>query len=107
MPVNSLMKDSKGSFIWKAVDQRNMQVNSGINFFFKVNKVYVVPDNLQRMYGGFEKIRALKESGSLKEFDLVLSDDIPDNLKDGDTVCFPQERYKLMPGDQVKVIIGK
>ena len=106
VPVKALYKDNIGYYVWKAENQRNMRPDKGINSTFPVERIYVVQDNMQRMHGGFETIQALKNPGTLKEFDLVI-EEMPKNMKNGDLVNFPQPRYTLMPGDKVKVIVGK
>jgi hypothetical protein len=106
VPVDSIYQDNKGYYVWKAKKQKNMQSDKGISCTFPVEKSYIVPDNLQRMHGGFNRIRALKNPGTLKEFDIVLSD-ISKNLTNDEMVYVPQERYTLMPGDEVTVVIGE
>jgi hypothetical protein len=107
VPMHSIQQDSKGSFVWKAKDRKFMQPGKSLNPVFKIEKVYVTPGNLKRIYNGFTYMRILKDSGTLELFDIVLS--IPANLKlkEGETVSFPPERYNLMPGDKVKVVIGE
>ncbi|MCP4181303.1 MAG: hypothetical protein GY756_26365 [bacterium] len=102
----SLNKDNKGYFVWRAVNQKSLQAEKGINHLFKVEKVYISPSNIQRPMDGFTTCRLLSDNGKLKLHDLILTDLPTSPLKDGDTVSFNQERYDLMPDDSVEVIIG-
>ncbi|HJO92174.1 MAG TPA: hypothetical protein QF753_02135 [Victivallales bacterium] len=106
VPETSLIKDNKKYYVWRAVNQKSLQPNQGINRLFKVEKVYVKPANLQRIMEGFTMCRSLKDSGKLELHDLILTELPSKPLKNGDTVTFNQERYELMPGDTVQVIIG-
>ena len=106
VPIESLQKDDKGYYVWKAKDRKTMQAGKGLNPIFQIEKVYIVLGKLKRLYYGVCNMRVIKEPGSLQLHDIVLISP-PKNLKDGMTVSFPPERYKLMPGDNVKVVIGK
>ncbi|HJO92882.1 MAG TPA: hypothetical protein QF753_05760 [Victivallales bacterium] len=99
-----IFQDRKGYFVWKAVNEKTLQPDRGISPSFIVEKVYAEPDNMQRMYGGLNMVRALKPSDCLKKNDLVLKHN-PKGLKSGDRVIFPQERYIFMLGDEVEVDI--
>ena len=50
-------------------------------------------------------MQALKDHGSLKLNDVVLVNP-PKNLKEGEKLFLPMNRYILMPGEKVKVVIG-
>ena len=104
VPAGCLHKDKAGYYVWKGKNQRYMQPGRGMDTTFSVEKVYVIPDNMQRIHAGFDIIKALKNPGILREYDLILLD-VPEGLKNNDKVCYPQERYELMAGDKVKVVI--
>ena len=106
VPIRALLKDNKGDFVWKAIDRKTMQPGKGLDPVFKLEKVYVVPGKLKRLYYGVGYMRLLKEPGNLKLHDIVAILP-PKNLNDGMEVSFPPERYVFMPGDTVKVVIGK
>ena len=103
--IDTLKKDKDGFFVWKAKDRKKMQPGKGMNPTFQVEKVYVIPGNLKRLYFGVWFIRNLIDPGSLKINDLLLTN-APDNLKTDDWVTLLPERYVLMPGDSVKVLVG-
>ena len=105
VPVRSLLKDEKGYYVWRAKDRKTMQPGKGLDPIFVVEKVYVVPGKLKRLFFGIGCLRLLKEPGNLQLHDIVVSPP-SDDLKNGVTVSFPPERYILMPGDTVKVVIG-
>ena len=106
VPIVSIYKDNKGSYVWKAENRKTLIASKGLNPIFKVSKIYVVPGDLKKFFAGFTDIISLKNPGSLQLHDLVLTD-IPKNLKNGDEVELLQERYNFMPGDSVKVVIGR
>ena len=49
---------------------------------------------------------SLKNPGKLKQYDLVVEDP-PKDVKNGDKVFWSQEKLLFMPGDPVRVEIGK
>jgi hypothetical protein len=104
--VSAIKKDTEGNYyVWKAVGIKNMQPGKGIKNLFPIKKVYIKPANTQYRRGGYSLYRALLDPGELKQFDIVVSDP-PQNVKDGNIVFWQQERYILMPGDEVRVEIG-
>ena len=105
VPVDTLIKDDTGYFVWRAKDRKMMQSGRGMDPTFQIEKVYVTPGNLKRLYSGFTFMRILKEPGKLESCDVLLSKPHK-NLKTGDWVTLLPERYVLMPGDKVKVVIG-
>ena len=106
VPIKSIQKDSKGYYVWKGEGQQNMRPGIGLDHVFPVKKVYIVPENLSQHIASYSFFRILKDPKSLKPYDTVLIQ-IPPNLKDGDKVCFYRNRFLFMPGDPVKVVIGK
>jgi len=105
VPVNSIFEDEKGYYVWLAVGQMNMQPGKALDKIFTVKKEYIVPDNKKRCMMGFITYRALLNPGSLKEYNMVLTNP-PKHLKENDLVYYHRQRYVFMPGDTVKVEIG-
>ena len=109
--IECIVKDAKGSYVLKAVDQQNGQAGKGVSSVIKIERVDIVPGTRINRISPSIRYIELKDSGSLKPYDLALRiDDInKSNLKDGSTVYyyFERERYLFMPGDPVKVVIGK
>lgn len=106
VPTASLHKDQQGFYVWLGKGQRNMQPWRGIKSIFPVKKVYVKPDDLELNIASHSCFRILKDPGILKPFDTVLTK-APEKLRDGDKVCLYRKRFLFMPGDPVKVEIGK
>ena len=102
---SSIQKDDKGYFVWKANGQKELNATSGMSDTFTIEKVYVTPGNLFRRSDGWANIQSLKDAGSLQLNDLVLFN-ITSPLTEGQVIHFPSKNYVLMPGDQVKVVIG-
>ena len=105
VPLNSLKKDQKGFYVWKAENRKFLEPSRALNPIFKVAKVYVTPGDLERLSAGCIEMISLNKADSLEINDLVLTE-VPDNLKNGDQVELLPERYCFMPGDTVKVVIG-
>ena len=105
IPTPALHKDKKGYYAWKAVGRKVMQPGKGIDPVFKIKKVYIVPGKIKRLYNGITDMQILDDPGELELYDIVVSAPTVE-LKDGETVCLPPERYIFMPGDKVKVVIG-
>ena len=106
VPLESLYKDDKGYFVWKAEGQKVFQPDSVIASEFKITKIYVVPGDLKTYANGVcAKYRILKDPGKLKEYDVILGEKIPKNLKDGETVIYKKYKFLFEAGDIVKVEI--
>lgn len=101
----SIQKDDKGYFVWRAKGQQELNASAGLDNTFTIEKVYVTPGNLFRRADGWADLQSLNDAGSLKLKDLVLAHP-PADLKEGEEIFFPSKNYVLMPGDQVKVVIG-
>ena len=82
VPLGAIAEDDKGFFVWRAVNGKMLQPGQGLDPVFNVEKVYVVPGILKRLYYGCDEIRILKDSGKLKLHDVVVSAP-PENLSDG------------------------
>lgn len=105
VPQNAILNDASGTFVWLADNSQAMIPGKGTNNQLKIEKVYIKLAGFNRLITGFSKVEALSDPGKIKLYDIVINNP-PADLKDGETICFPQERYVMMPGDQVKVIIG-
>jgi len=105
VPLSSIFKDDKGSYVVVGKGQKNFQINKGVNSVFHIEKKYIVPGDLKRNVTGYIIIRSLKDPKGLESGDVIVLTP-PSGFKDGDLVCFAQERYLFMPGDQVKVVVG-
>jgi hypothetical protein len=104
--TKSIHKDEKGKFVWKALGQNNFSINKGISSKFKVKKVYIeTGDRVETVEPGLDLI-SLKDNKLLKPTDVVLDENVPKDLKDGQIVYYNPKRYIFMPGDPVKVEIG-
>jgi hypothetical protein len=104
VPKNSIQKDIKGNYVWKAKNRKFLVPGKSFNPIFQVVKEYITPGNLQRLAGTEIYVRSLNNSGNLSFGDAVLNKP-PKKIKEGDIVAFPPKRYDFMPNDQVKVEI--
>ncbi|HJO95162.1 MAG TPA: hypothetical protein QF753_17330 [Victivallales bacterium] len=102
----AIQKDKNGFYVWKVKDGKDMIPGKGIKNIFTASKVYVTPANLFKNGGGNIVVQALKNKGSLMLYDVVLVN-APKDLQKKDKLFFPLNRYILMPGEKIKVVVGK
>ncbi|HJO94018.1 MAG TPA: hypothetical protein QF753_11495 [Victivallales bacterium] len=102
---NSLQKDSKGSYVWKASSTKSLQAGKGIASTFKLKKIYVAIGNEMVRIGGFAYYKTIKPiNNKIENGDLIVYS-APSNLNENEEVCAYQEKYLFMPGDDIKVDI--
>ncbi len=106
VPASAICRDSKGQYVWKGKGIKHMQANIGLKEIFSVEKVYVKDAGMKKKIAGSLEVIALQKNSKLQLFDVVLTEKLP-QLSNNDLVYFVQERYQFMPGDTVKVVIGK
>ncbi|MEI6055429.1 MAG: hypothetical protein WCR55_05140 [Lentisphaerota bacterium] len=102
---SALNQEGDKYFVWRAKGQKTMQPDKVVEHMFQIEKVYIVPEDLYRSTENYERIVALKDKGTLEMYDMVLRN-APEGLVDGQKVLYPEDAYLMMPGDQVKVIVG-
>ena len=103
---NAIKKDKKGTFVWYAKNAKDLQPGVGVNPVLELEKVYVETGNLIHKVDNHWVYIYLKNAGKLKQYDLVV-EDAPKNAKNGDKVFWYKESLLFMPGDPVRVEIGK
>jgi hypothetical protein len=106
VPVAALSNDDQGVYVWKGIGVKSLTPGVGSKNVFSVRKVYIKTEDIIHKIAGFAQYQKLQPTNKLKRGDLVVLD-APKNLKDNDEVCVNQHRYLFMPGDPVKVVIGK
>jgi hypothetical protein len=107
VPNVSLAKDSKGTYVWQLVGNKDLQSGKGLSKIYKAKKAYVKPGQLIKRINNNIDYRSLDSSTNLSEYDLVLvNDNLPAGLKDNDQVCLSDNQYLFMPGDTVKIEIN-
>jgi len=104
---DSIYTDAKGNYVWRALGQLNMDPDRGINHIFPVEKVYITPDKYVFTVNSYAKYRFVALGGVLNPHEVLLRGEVPATLKTGDKVCSFKAYYLFMPGDPVKVVIGK
>jgi hypothetical protein len=106
VPEKSIFSDNKGKYVWKGKGIKHMQSGNGIKSIFQIEKIYIKIANMKKTIAGNTNVIALQQNDRLQVFDVVLTETKP-NLQDGSQIYFVQERYQFMPGDTVKVVIGR
>ena len=99
-----IFKDDKGTFVWLAVGQKNLE-GKGFDEVFPLKKVYIELAGLATFGQIFNEYNAIKPNPELKVNDTIIKD-VPEGFKDGDEVSFQDMRFIFMPGDKVRVVIG-
>jgi hypothetical protein len=102
VPVDSICKDEKGSYVWKGIDAAQAAGQAFKNVF-KVTKVYVKLGDAIKKIDGFLPYREVKIGGNLKVGDSIVIKP-PKDLKENSEVDFGELRYMFMAGDEVKVV---
>ncbi|HBM16199.1 MAG TPA: hypothetical protein DD381_07670 [Lentisphaeria bacterium] len=102
VPFFSLGSDLEGEYIFKLEKFDDTKESS----LHKVRKMYVKCSGKSRLLNGNVDLQELSDSGTLKSGDLI-SDDSAAILADGEVVCIPPPLYTFMPGDEVRVVIGR
>ena len=101
--TNCIQKDEKGSYLWRAVGEKISGTKTMDNKF-KVHKEYINTLDMLRKTLPMGVIKCLKDTGNLKIKDVIL-EDVPKNLKEGDTVYYHNRDILFWPGDTVKVVV--
>jgi len=99
VPLKAIHKDEKGKYVWR-LNQYAPKSSSLLN----VNKIYIIPGDKITLQAETTQVVILKECGRLKLNDFVITTNI-DNLKENDKVFATANKYRLMPGSKVSVII--
>lgn len=98
-------------YVWLVEGSKAGIPGKGINYLNKVKKVKVDTDGKIisiPSYVGMVTFTPKNEKADSDDIGCILlsSQDCPENLQDGDTVCLFAGMYTFMPGDKVKVDIG-
>ncbi len=98
-------------YVWLVEGSKSGIPGKGINYLNKVKKVNVDTDGKiisVPSYVGMVTFNPKNEKADSDDIGCILlsSQDCPEDLKDGDTVCLFAGMYTFMPGDKVKVEIG-
>jgi multidrug efflux pump subunit AcrA (membrane-fusion protein) len=108
VPINSIKKDDKGSYVWRAVGQKVLD-NKKIKAQFTVEKVYITLGDIIRhvswIKGKGSYFRSIKETDKILLHDLLIVD-VPDGLKVGDEVVFQELHWYFTVNEKVKITIS-
>jgi hypothetical protein len=109
IPVNSIKKDSKGHYVWQAVNQRVLS-DKQVKTQFHVKKVYITRGDIIRhisfIKGYGNNYCSIKEKDKILPGDLLIVE-VPDGLKDGDEVVYQQLNWRYTINETVKVTISE
>jgi hypothetical protein len=103
----AIEKENGKEFVWRVKEKYIIDEKNIVNYkTYVVNKVYVQTNNKVKRIGVY-KVVEVNSTGELKLEDTVIWDDIPPKgLKDGDTVLLDPKKWKLAPGEKVKVLVN-
>ncbi|MCP4177437.1 MAG: hypothetical protein GY756_06705 [bacterium] len=107
VPVESLHRDSNGTYVFLAVNQKCFSLDKGIDKVFTVKKMYVKLGDIRRHFniGNRSGIQVTSiKDGSLKDGDVIVLNG-QNTIKDGSKVVRDELRWQFYPNEEVKVEI--
>ncbi len=108
IPIKSIYTDKKGSYVFRAVNEKANTLKKGVNKIFDIERVDIVPGNVFRKEllanGAAIEIQSLKDPGRLKLNDIIIAS-TPEKLKSGDRVSLMTKQWNFYPDQTVKVKI--
>jgi hypothetical protein len=100
IPYNTIYKEKKGVYyVWKVIPSNE---NNKLKLY-KAEKTYVKLNDRIKYYGTI-KVVELNINCKLKITDELLWN-IPDNLKDGDTLLLDHKNWTFLPGEKIRIKI--
>jgi len=99
----ALHKDDEGDFVWKVEELKIDDLARAFDPVFRVRKVRVKLGSRQLRFMQVFSYRQLEDLGTLDPKTDLLAENLPDGVKDGDTVFLSRKRWLLRPGQIVKV----
>lgn len=107
----ALFGNDNDHYVWMVEGSKTGMPGKGINYLNKVKKVKVESDGKVISVPSFVGMVTFNPKDAKTGADdvgsiLLSTQDCPENLQDGDTVCLFAGMYTFMPGDKVKVEIG-
>ncbi|HJO93034.1 MAG TPA: hypothetical protein QF753_06520, partial [Victivallales bacterium] len=105
VPLDAIQTIDGKEYIWLLTAKNIIDKKNFINYrTYMANKVQISTNNRIRSIGIF-KIIEIKNTKSLKENDTIMWDTPPKGLKDNEMVLLDSKKWKLVPGDEVKVLV--
>ena len=105
VPLSAIQTDTGKEYVWKLTPKDIIDKENAVNYkTYIVNKILVETNNRLKGFGIYKTIE-LKSSGSLKLNDMIMWNKPPKGLKDNDVVLLDPKKWKLAPGDIVKVLV--
>lgn len=99
----ALHQDKEGYFVWKVEGLTSADRFGGFDPVFTVRKVRVVPGESVIRYVQLLTYLELKDLGGLAPGKDLVTSELPEDVKDGDTVFLSRKRWLLRPGELVHV----
>ena len=100
--VDSLFKDQKGYYVWKAQGLQVQDLAKAYNPVFKVTKVRVKPGDRYHEYVQLFSYREMLDIGDLDPGRDLITGDLSGEVEEGDTVALSRKRWLLRPGQIVR-----
>ncbi|MCP4176246.1 MAG: hypothetical protein GY756_00595 [bacterium] len=105
VPLDAIQTIDGKEYIWLLTANKTKDKKNLINYrTYIANKVPINTNDRIRSIGIY-KIIEIKKTNALKENDTIMWDTPPKGLKDNEMVLLDFKRWKLTPGDQVKVLV--
>ena len=105
VPVGSIQTENGKEYVWALTEKDTVDKENVVTYkTFIANKVIVKSNERIKRIGVYQVIE-LEDSGDLKLNDTIMWDSPPKDLKDNDMVLLDPEKWKLAPGDYIKVLV--
>lgn len=105
VPVDAVVIDNGKEYVWSLTEKDTVDKENVVNYkTFVSNKVQIQTiDRIRRI--GIYKVIELVKNDNLKLYGQIMWDKPPKGLKDNDIVLLDPRKWKLAPGDTVKVLV--
>ncbi|HJO94926.1 MAG TPA: hypothetical protein QF753_16120 [Victivallales bacterium] len=105
VPTDAVHINNEEEYVWSLTEHDTIDSKNVVNYkTYIANKIQVETNNRIKRVGIY-KVIELKNSSHLKLFDNILWDLPPKGLKDGEMVLLDPKKWKLAPGDTIKVLV--
>ncbi len=106
VPLSAIQIVNGKEYVWSLTKKNIIDKENAINYrIYIANKVQVQTNDRIKSIGVY-KIIELKNSGRLKLNGTIMWDTPPKGLKDNDIVLLDPKKWKLSPGDVIKVLVA-
>jgi hypothetical protein len=105
IPLNAVHTVGNKEYVWVLTEKHTIDKKNFINYrIYIANRVEIETNDRTKRIGIYNAVE-LKNGSALKSTDSIIWDKIPPGLKDNDVVLLDPQKWKLAPGDKLKVLL--